>query len=63
MLGSGLARLRLLEFTRYTELLREVMEKLGWDPTEFRTYRLKLAYPLLGAQMTMAFDQPEGPAR
>ena len=60
VLGPGLARLRLLEFPRYTELLREVMEKLGWDPLEFRTYRLKLAYPLLGAQMTMAFEQPPG---
>lgn len=59
-LGVGLSRLRLLEFPRYGELLRQVMQKRGWAAEEFRSYRVKLAYPLLSTQVTLAFDVPEG---
>lgn len=58
-LGSGLQRMRLLEFPRYTELVRQVMDKLDCDSDEFRAYRVKIPYPLSGTQITLALDRPK----
>ena len=57
-LGTGLQRMRLLEFPRYTELLRETMGKLGCDAEEFRTVRVRIPFPLMGTQVTLALDRP-----
>lgn len=53
-LGIGLQRLRLLEFSRYTDLLGETLEALGCDAEEFRSYRVRIPFPLLGTQITLA---------
>ncbi|MCB9914938.1 MAG: hypothetical protein H6828_07285 [Planctomycetes bacterium] len=58
-LGEGLQRMRLLEFPRYTELLRSAMQKRGLDAQDFRSYRVKIPFPLMGTQITLAFDEPE----
>jgi len=55
-LGPGLARLRVLEFPRYTQLLEFVFVRLGLDPGRFRSYRFSQSYPLLGRQVTFAFS-------
>jgi hypothetical protein len=59
VLGSGLTRLRALEFPRYTQLLEFVFERLGLEPGRFRSYRFTQSYPLLGRQITFAFFGPE----
>jgi hypothetical protein len=59
-IAPGLARLRVLEFPRYTQLLEFVFVRLGLDPARFRAYRFAQSYPLLGRQVTFAF---QGPAR
>lgn len=49
---------RLLEFPRYTALLNHVSERLEWDLSEFRLFRVALSYPLVGRQLTLAFRGP-----
>lgn len=57
-LGSGLPRLRLLEFPRYVPLVEHVFQRLALDPARFRAYRLSQTYPLVGRQFTFAFLGP-----
>ncbi|QDV04676.1 hypothetical protein Poly30_01690 [Planctomycetes bacterium Poly30] len=54
-LGTGIHRVRMLEFPRYTMLLEHVGEKLGWNLDEFSVYRIAMSYPLVGRQLTLAF--------
>ncbi|MEM9378892.1 MAG: hypothetical protein AAGB93_03005 [Planctomycetota bacterium] len=56
LLGAGTRRLRLLEFGRYGALLDHALERLGWDATKLRTYRVSVAYPLVGRQISIALD-------
>jgi hypothetical protein len=57
--GPGLARLRVLEFPRYAQLLESVFERLGLSSNQFRSYRFAQNYPLMGRQVTFAFFGPE----
>lgn len=43
---------------RYAELLRHVLDRLGWDEGELRGYRCAIDYPLYGSQVVLAFDPP-----
>lgn len=54
-LGTGLQRLHLLDFPRYVELQRTIFAKLDWEPTEFRSYRVRVDYPLTSTQVSLAF--------
>ncbi|MEM1451343.1 MAG: hypothetical protein AAGI22_19650 [Planctomycetota bacterium] len=56
LLGAGTRRLRLLEFGRYGALLDHALERLGWDAAKLRTYRVNVAYPLVGRQISIALD-------
>lgn len=56
--GFDHRRLRLLEFPAYPKLRESVLNKLDWDPTRFRAYRVEIAYPLTGCQITLAFQKP-----
>lgn len=58
-LGAGIAPLRGTAVPRYTELLTQVHSALGWNPDEFRTWRVAIEYPLYGSQVTLAFAAPE----
>jgi len=60
-LDTGLARLRTTEVPRYSDLLKHVFGKLGWDADHFRGYRCRIDYPLYGSQIAMAFDPPAPP--
>ncbi|MEM1451344.1 MAG: hypothetical protein AAF957_13085 [Planctomycetota bacterium] len=59
-LGEGTRRLRILEFARYGALLEHTFSTLGWDATAFRAYRVSIAYPLVGRQLTLAFTRESG---
>ena len=54
-LGAGIQRSRLLEFPRYSSLLEHVGTKLAWDLDEFDVFRVSMAYPMVGRQITLAF--------
>lgn len=58
-MGKGLDRTPLSELPRYRDLLEHVHGTLGWNPQEFRGYRVRTEYPLHGAQVTFAFQPPE----
>lgn len=58
-LGTGLGRLRYLEFPRYADLVRTAFDKLAWDPERFRTLRVSIPYPLVGTQVLFAFTGSE----
>jgi hypothetical protein len=60
-LGTGVSRCRSSDIGRYSELLRTVCDKLGWDGRSFRGYRCRIDYPLYGTQVAMAWDQPQAP--
>jgi hypothetical protein len=55
------AGLRTADVPRYTDLLRHVFTRLGWDEGRFRCYRVRIDYPLYGSQVTVAFDRPPRP--
>ncbi|MCA9300355.1 MAG: hypothetical protein KDA28_14895, partial [Phycisphaerales bacterium] len=57
-LGVGLSRCRSSDVGRYGEILHLVSERLGWKSDAFRGYRCRIDYPLYGAQVALAWDQP-----
>lgn len=58
-LGSGLSRCRSGDVPRYAELLRMACDKMSWDASVFRGYRVRIDYPVYGSQATMLFEAPE----
>jgi hypothetical protein len=60
-LGRGIAQARLPHMPRYLELLESVCATLGWNPEDFRGYRLDLRFPVYGAQYLVGFEMPEDP--
>ena len=56
-LGDGTRRLRVLECARYGALLEHSFAKLGWEAASFRAYRVAIAYPLVGRQLTLSFPR------
>lgn len=55
-LGAGLRRARIDEFPRYGELLVHSFDRLGWNPAEFRVFRVAAPYPPVPS--TLAFELP-----
>lgn len=58
-LNYGLDRTPLAELPRYRELLERAHSSLGWNPADFRGYRVRVEYPVFGSQVTFAFRPPE----
>jgi hypothetical protein len=58
-LGRGLERARCADIARYQELLRSVTDRLGWDTSKFQGFRTRIAYPVYGTQVTMAYPAQE----
>lgn len=54
-LGRGLSRVRSASVPGYSEIMREVLERLSLDPMAFRTFRCSVEYPLYGSQVAMMF--------
>ncbi len=60
-LGKGVDGLHLKEVPRYVELLRHVLQRLGWDASAFRAYRCRIEYPLYASQVSMVFERATQP--
>ncbi len=58
VIGRDLRRMRLMEFPAYGQLKAKIFEKLDWDPSTFRAYRVAITYPLTGIQVSLAFHPP-----
>ncbi|MGH7130443.1 MAG: hypothetical protein ACREJO_00650 [Phycisphaerales bacterium] len=61
-LPPGIAGARSAHIPRYMEMLEYVYGKTGWNPAEFRGYRLEIQYPLHSAEYMIGFKLPEMPA-
>lgn len=55
----GPDQVRLAEAPRYGDLVRHVHSRLGWEPAQFRHYRVRIEYPVYGSQVVLAFRAPE----
>lgn len=62
-LGSGLEVFTLPEIPNYAKMVDRVCAHIGHEPSEFRVFRLHMAYPVHGFQIVMAFDAPQPQAR
>jgi hypothetical protein len=60
-LGIGVSRFHTATVPHYSEMLKEVCRRLGWDGGAFRGYRCAIDYPIYGSQVTMVFDPPVAP--
>ena len=47
-----------LEVPRYSELIELVMTRMGWAPTEFVGFRVRMNYPPLPAALIMKYELP-----
>lgn len=50
----------LSEFPQYRGLLQHATTKVGWNLNEFDVYRLRMAYPIMGAVHRLFFFDPLG---
>jgi hypothetical protein len=60
-LGQAADRFRVPEVPRYAEMIARVCSRMGYSPERFRVFRLRMAYPVQGFQIVMAFDAPRRP--
>jgi hypothetical protein len=60
-LGMGADGLHTSDYPRYVEMINYVMERLGWDATEFEAYRYRVAYPVMGTVVVVECPLPEKP--
>jgi hypothetical protein len=56
-LGRGLEGGRTPLVPRYVEMLTYVMERVGWNPAEFRLFRSRIDYPLRYSRIRIAFQR------
>ena len=47
---------------RHAELVSSVFDRLGADPHQYRTHRLRMNYPVAGIVATRRFKLPEKPS-
>ncbi len=62
-LGLGMNGIAIRGIRRYPELVHEVFERAGWDPTRFRGYRARVTYPVPMVLMTWWFSLPDRPSK
>jgi hypothetical protein len=60
-LGTGLGKTPVKEIPSHARLLEHGFARTGWDPDEFRGYRVRITYPVPFLHMSWWFDQPEAP--
>jgi hypothetical protein len=61
LLGPDLAKAGLAHFPPYASLLPRAFEQAGWDPAEFRGYRIQVTYPVPNIYMSIWFSLPDRP--
>ena len=60
-LGKGLSGIRTPDAPSYTEMVRYAFNRLGWDPTQFFVYRVRMEYPPVPTTVTMESPLPDAP--
>lgn len=58
-LGKGADIMKSSDVPRYPEIVRYAMERVGWEPDEFRVYRTRIEYPVMPSSVVVHFDLPE----
>jgi hypothetical protein len=58
-LGSGTSAARTPEIPRYAEMLGYAMERLGWNPDDFRLFRTRVLHPVMYSRICVTFRKPE----
>lgn len=57
-MGRGDSAAQRSELPRYAELIDYACERLGWSAKDFKTYRCRVEYPVLGSGLDLHFDYP-----
>lgn len=52
-LGRGTGGVYFPELPRYAEMIRSVADLRGWNPEEFRVFRCRVEYPMLGSSIQL----------
>lgn len=60
-LGRGLTDADLRELPRYRSMMATIFDRLGWNPDDFRGYRVRVQYPVPMVAISYWFDLPERP--
>ena len=60
-LGMGLTNIEVKETPTYSRLLRHAFDRVGWDPSRYRGYRIRTTYPVPMIYMNWWFELPEPP--
>ena len=58
---DGPGRFDVVEVPNYEAMIERVCKQIGKSPDEFRVYRLRMAYPVVGFQIVVAFVAPVHP--
>jgi hypothetical protein len=61
-LGEGTLGIRIVELPHYSEIITEVLRRIGRPAEHFRGYRCRSQYPLYGSQFSLGFTAPPGPS-
>lgn len=61
-LGQGPPDVVTAEVAHYPKLIDHVFERLGWDPKDFRGFRLKIRYPSIPTLGIIRYPLPDAPA-
>jgi hypothetical protein len=46
------------DWPHYSAMLRFGCEKMGWDLSEFDTYRVRIPYPMMHSMIALQFPLP-----
>lgn len=60
-LGRGPLLVATPEVRRYREMVQAVFDRMGWAPTEFHGFRMKIAYPACPTAVVLRYPLPQAP--
>lgn len=60
-LGTGPLLLATPEVPRYRQMVQSVFDRLGWEPTQFHGFRMKMPYPACPTAFVLRYRLPETP--
>jgi hypothetical protein len=58
-LGTGPLPLATPEVRRYNQMVQAMFDRMGWVPTEFHGFRMKVAYPACPTSLVVRYPLPE----
>lgn len=57
-LGTGPLPLATPEVRRYNQIVQAIFDRMGWQPTEFHGFRMKIAYPVCPSALVLRYPLP-----